>query len=216
MESAFRSDQIGRHSNLTIVKIGGSLLGSPDLDVWLSAIRAWGGPAVIVPGGGSFADHVREEQTTLGFDDKTAHHMALLAMEQVAVLLASRCDGFVLAASPTEMMDAIARGKIAVWLPAAMVLAAADVPESWDVTSDSLAAWLAEALGATRLLVVKSRDVIGPVTAHRLAEAGIVDPLFPHYAQQSRAAVFVAGPASITHASDVLRSGGMAGTPVAR
>jgi dihydroneopterin aldolase len=185
----------------TIVKLGGSLLGSADLDAWLSTFLDWGAPAVIVPGGGAF-------------DDATAHHMALLAMEQVAVLLASRFCELALAASLDELVDARARGRTSVWLPSAMVLAAPDVPASWEVTSDSLAAWLAEALGATRLLIVKSRDVAGPVTSHILAEAGIVDPLFPCFAAKTAAEVFVAGPADLEGAGEVLRGGGMPGAPV--
>lgn len=198
----------------TIVKLGGSLLGSADLDAWLSTFLDWGAPAVIVPGGGAFADRVRDAQRTFGFDDATAHHMALLAMEQVAVLLASRFCELALAASLDELVDARARGRTSVWLPSAMVLAAPDVPASWEVTSDSLAAWLAEALGATRLLIVKSRDVAGPVTSHILAEAGIVDPLFPCFAAKTAAEVFVAGPADLEGAGEVLRGGGMPGAPV--
>ncbi len=201
---------------LTIVKLGGSLLGSLDLDAWLAVIQTWGGPAVIVPGGGIFADHVRAAQTRLGFDDETAHRLAALAMDQVAVLLAARRDRFVLTASPAEMTEAIARGRIAVWLPSAMVVAAPDVPASWDVTSDSLAAWLAGTLGAERLLLVKSRDVAPRATARDLAEAGIVDPVFPLYVQCSNVAVHVAGPSSLVHASGVLRCGAMPGVPVAR
>lgn len=234
---------------LTIVKLGGSLLGSVEIDAWLAEILAWGGPAVIVPGGGSFAEHVRQQQAALGFDDTTAHRLALLAMDQVAVLLASRWNGLkrhlpakwtpvrvaqtrqnkdievvsdssgsetalVLAATPAEVTGAVARGRIAVWLPAAMVLADSDIPRSWDVTSDSLAAWLAGRLGAERLLLVKSRDVDAPVTAHDLAGAGIVDPLFPLYAQKCGATIFVAGPASLANASDVLQRGGMPGVAV--
>jgi dihydroneopterin aldolase len=97
-----------------------------------------------------------------------------------------------------------------------MGLAASDVPESWDVTSDSLAAWLAGTLGAARLLLVKSRDVEPPVTARDLADAGVVDPLFPLYAQRSGAAVHVAGPASLARADALFRSGGMPGVSLTR
>ncbi len=201
--------------NLTIVKLGGSLLGSPDLDVWIDVIGGCSAPVVIVPGGGSFADHVRAEQARLGFDDKTAHHMALLAMDQVAVLLASRSSRLALAGSRMEIEAAIGRGVVAVWLPSAMGRAASDVPESWDATSDSLAAWLAGALGATRLLLVKSCDVVGPVEARNLADAGIVDPLFPLFVQRSRAEIFVAGPAALAGANDLASSGSLPGVLLA-
>jgi aspartokinase-like uncharacterized kinase len=215
MESAFRSSQIGRHSNLTIVKIGGSLLGSPDLDAWLSVILQSGASVVIVPGGGPFADTVREAQRTIGFDDRTAHHMALLAMDQVAVLLASRSGNAVLATSRAEIDDALTHGRVPVWLPSAMAVSAADLPASWDVTSDSLAAWLAGALAAPRLLLVKSCDVAGPITAQGLADAGIVDSQFPDYAQKAAAEIHIAGPAALAGAGDMVRWDVMPGSAVA-
>jgi aspartokinase-like uncharacterized kinase len=150
-------------------------------------------------------------QKTIGFDDRVAHHMALLAMDQVAVLLASRASQLSLAASRAEIDAATARGMVPVWLPSAMGLAASDVPESWDMTSDSLAAWLAEALSAARLLIVKSRDVEPPPMARDLADRGFVDPLFPRFAQQSRALVHVAGPAALARAHEAMRAGELPG-----
>jgi aspartokinase-like uncharacterized kinase len=201
--------------NCAIVKIGGSLLEAPALDAWLAAILSSNVPMVIVPGGGRFADVVREAQKTIGFDDAAAHRMALLAMDQVAVLHASRSAGFSLAASRAEITEVLSQGRIPVWLPSAMVLAATDVPASWDVTSDSLAAWLAGTLGVARLLLVKSCDVQEPVTLRGLADAGIVDPLFPSFACKSAAAVHIAGPAALARAGDMLRAGGMPGGRVA-
>lgn len=208
-ENATRQD-----SPLTVVKIGGSLLGSPDLEPWLSALAEWDRPVVVVPGGGPFAEAVRSAQAAIGFDDVAAHRMALLAMEQVAVLLASRSPRSALAASRAEIEEALRREEIPVWLPSAMVLAAPDVPASWDVTSDSLAAWLAGVLAAERLLLVKSREVAAPVTAQELTDAGIVDPFFPTFAARLAAMVHVAGPASLPGALDVLRAGGMPGITV--
>lgn len=209
-----RSDRIDTGSPVTIAKIGGSLLGTPDLDAWLSVLVGSAAPVVIVPGGGAFADQVRRAQGLYGFDDRAAHHMALLAMAQVAVLLASRRAALDLVSDPAEIEAAAARGRTSVWLPAAMALAARDVPASWDVTSDSLAAWLAGRLGAARVLLVKSCDVPAPVTARELADRGIVDRLFPRFAATSAAAVFVAGPAWLAAAGPLLQAGDMPGVPV--
>ena len=54
-----------------VIKLGGSLLSSESLKEWLSVIVKHGaGKLVIVPGGGIFADKVRDEQQKWKFDDK--------------------------------------------------------------------------------------------------------------------------------------------------
>lgn len=201
--------------SVTIVKFGGSLSSSPVRDAWLATFLAWGGPLILVPGGGPFAQAVRTAQQQIGFDDKAAHRLALLAMEQFAVVLAARSDGFVLCQSCLAMDEALARGKIPVWLPSGMVLEAPDIPASWDVTSDSLAAWLAGTYGAGRLLLVKSCDPAPPLSAEGLAADRIVDPLFPGFSARSRATISLAGPASLAGAAERLRRGDMPGLAVA-
>ncbi|WOJ88927.1 dihydroneopterin aldolase [Methylocapsa polymorpha] len=200
--------------NVTIVKLGGSLAHSPQREAWLAALVSWGGPLILVPGGGPFADGVRKAQDALGFDDAAAHRMALLAMEQFAIALAAHSDAFVLAGSLAEMDSVLEEGKIPIWLPSHMALSALDLPASWDVTSDSLAAWLAGTYGARRLLLIKSCDSTAPVSACDLAADQIVDPLFPRFAAQSQAEVWLAGPASLPSASEILRGGGMPGAGV--
>ncbi len=88
---------------------------------------------------------------------------------------------------------------------------AADLPQSWDLTSDSLAAWLAGKLRAEKLLLIKSVDCPVAQAAKELAEAGIVDPLFPHYAAESGAAVAIAGPAALANADALLAQGKLPG-----
>src|SRR6201999_873925 len=155
--------------DITVVKLGGSHAGSAHLDAWLDALAACGGRAVIVPGGGPFADAVRAAQGSMGFDDAAAHHMALLAMEQFGLALASKRPGLGVVASRDDIGTALRVGKVPVWGPTAMALAAKEIPASWDVASDSLAAWLAGRIGATRLLLVKHGAPSAPVPAAELA-----------------------------------------------
>src|SRR3546814_1733087 len=77
-----------RRRPLWVVKLGGSLAGGPELTGWLDALAAGGGSIVLVPGGGPFADAVRTMQRRWSFGDATAHHLALLAMEQYGLMLA--------------------------------------------------------------------------------------------------------------------------------
>ena len=141
-----------------VAKIGGSLWRSPKLALWIEALRAFPHPLTLVPGGGPFADAVRAAQAAIAFDDVAAHEMALLAMEQYGLALADAFEGLALAATPQAAAALHARGKIAVWRPSAMTLAA-NIPASWEVTSDSLSAFYARESGAARLLLIKSVDV---------------------------------------------------------
>jgi len=132
-----------------------------------------------VPGGGPFADQVRDAQRRRPFDDATTHRMALLAMEQYGLMLC----GLHPALRPAKSRAAIGRlrgqGLVPVWLPSAMALGRPEIEESWDVTSDSLAAWLAGALGLRHLVLVKSAPPPEPATAERLAAVGYIDPMLP-------------------------------------
>jgi aspartokinase-like uncharacterized kinase len=140
-------------------------------------------PVVVVAGGGPFADVVRQAQAAMGFDDRAAHRMAILAMAQFAEAIASLDDRLVLADSEGAIAAALERRQPVLWNPVPLALDPA-IPHGWEVTSDSLAAWLAQRLGAAHLIVVKQ---IGrqqpPLSRHLLAERGIVDRAFPAMAR---------------------------------
>jgi len=168
-----------------VVKLGGSLCNAAHLRNWL-ALLADAGSLVIVPGGGPFADQVRQAQRRWGFDDSCAHIMALLAMEQFGRMLCGLQPGLVAAASVRQVEEALERGETPVWMPAVMVLSDPGIEHSWEVTSDSLAAWLGGRLGADRLLLVKSVSLEGGgLPAETLAERGVVDARFGAYLQRS-------------------------------
>src|SRR5215467_4429680 len=93
-----------------VVKLGGSLIASPHLQAWLAALAASRGAAVIVAGGGPFADAVRAAQEQHPFDDRAAHRMAILAMEQYALMLAALEPGLRPAASATAIRAAAQAG----------------------------------------------------------------------------------------------------------
>jgi 5-(aminomethyl)-3-furanmethanol phosphate kinase len=193
-----------------VVKLGGSLLGSPHLPGWLDALAASRGAAIVVAGGGPFADTVREAQRRRPFSDSVAHRMAILAMEQYALMLVALDPALRPAASRAEIAALRRAGRTPVWLPSRMTFGAENLPESWDLTSDSLAVWLADALCIHRVLLVKSATLpAGEVPAAELAKAGIVDPLLPEFLRRTRvecrcirddrAATFAAGQAMGTH-----------------
>lgn len=163
-----------------VVKLGGSVVRGRELGDWLDAIAGSPEPVVVVPGGGALADEVRACQASLGFGDAHAHRMALLAMDQLAWAIAGLRPGFAVGATEAELAHGLDRGKVAVWAPYALVSGRADIEESWRLTSDSLALWLADRLRAARCYLIKS--VARPrasLTARQLARDGIVDEAFP-------------------------------------
>ncbi|HQR51996.1 MAG TPA: aspartate kinase [Burkholderiales bacterium] len=200
---------------LHVVKLGGSLLDAPDiLRSWLRPIAGAGGRLVVVPGGGPFADAVRIAQQKTGIDDRTAHRMALVAMEQYGLLLSSLAPSLV----PVDTLDALRAAlrceRIPVWMPSRMVADAKGIDESWEVTSDSLAAWLARELGASMLWLVKSR-AIAVQDARQLAELGVVDDAFPRFVEASDYAVQVLGPGDVNLLTAAL-DGRVTAMPAAR
>ena len=141
--------------------------------------------------------------------------MALLAMEQYGIALASLNRAFIRADSVSAIRRVLRTGKVAVWSPTRAVLGAKDIPCSWDVTGDSLAAWLAGRIGAGRLLLVKHvaprADV---VRASELAASGIVDPAFRHFLPVSGIEAFVSGPGEYAAAGLALDRGTMIGSRI--
>lgn len=196
---------------LLVVKIGGSLHDSPDLARWIVALKLWPHRLTLVSGGGPFADAVRAAQPKLRYSDEAAHAMAVLAMEQYALALAS-LHGLDLAATQDEIDALHAKGGIALWRAARMVDAARDIAPGWDVTSDSLAAWLARQSGASALLLIKSVDIGADSALESIASAGIVDPAFPDHVGGTP--VYVAGPRALANAGPLLASGALPGAPV--
>jgi 5-(aminomethyl)-3-furanmethanol phosphate kinase len=163
-----------------VVKLGGSYAHAGELTDWLAALRASAGRIVLVPGGGPFADAVRAAQAVMRFDDHAAHRMALHAMAQYGCAIAGLDPAFVLAPSLEEIAAEVRRGRVPVWSPVPMAVTATDLPASWDVSSDSLAVWLANAIGARCIVFVKRiarcADHVG---LQDLVGAGILDRFVP-------------------------------------
>lgn len=171
---------------MTVIKLGGSLAESGVLVSCLNIIeRTWPDGAVIVPGGGAFADQVRLAQRHWRFDDGTAHAMALLAMQQMALLIKGLKPDFTIVGSIAGIQAQRAEKKIMIWSPDIGELDKAGIEASWDITSDSLAAWLAGALSADELILVKSAVIDLCPDLGKLAEQDIVDKAFCRFIAQA-------------------------------
>ena len=167
-----------------IVKVGGSLYNQiPDL---IPVIKASKRPLLLIPGGGPFADLVRRVKV----DNDTAHWMAVSAMEQYGLFIGSfgiLTTDFIITPLTTT-----------VFLPYRYLRLTDPLPHTWDVTSDTIAAWVAHALHLD-LLILKSVDGIFingifQVQVTRPVETDVIDPFFiPFVAQNSVRATIING-----------------------
>jgi len=142
----------------TIVKVGGGLLGRPGaFDLLAEGLTAFGvgRSALVVPGGGPFADAARELFRRFKIGDEAAHWMAILGMDQYAHALVSRIPGAELVDQAPQIAAALDAGRLPVLAPYRWLRSADPLPHSWEVTSDSIAAWIAGAVGAARVVLVK-------------------------------------------------------------
>lgn len=150
----------------TVVKLGGGVLARVEhFDAALAEIAAAATMRrlLVVPGGGPFADAVREADRRFRLGDAAAHWMAVLAMDQYAHLIAARLTGGVLVTDPREIaaISSGPAGHVPVLAPYRWLRETDPLPHAWDVTSDSIAAWVAGAVGARRLVLIKPSGATG-------------------------------------------------------
>jgi aspartokinase-like uncharacterized kinase len=148
----------------TVVKVGGGLLEQAGrLEEVLAEIASVSAclPMLLVPGGGPFADTVRQVDARVGLSDEAAHWMAVLGMDQYAHLIAARLEHGALVHDRAHAARAWDEGRLPVLAPYRWLREADPLPHTWDVTSDSIAAWVAGQVGARRLVLVKPARATG-------------------------------------------------------
>lgn len=193
--------------NTWVVKLGGALLRTDALNPWLDAIVAAGKrhSVVIVPGGGAFADVVRDLDQRWPMTPQCAHRLAIDAMGLNAQVLADLRPELPV----TSRWAELGRNKVGVeiWQPDG---AAADqrLPHDWSVTSDSIALALAGYLSARALVLVKSLERIqGSRDSSALSEARVIDSFFPTLLGRVAIPSYILGLSAFAQLDDVFRGG---------
>jgi aspartokinase-like uncharacterized kinase len=212
---------------LTVVKVGGGLgrgVGDDALRALCATVGDLGArhPLLVVPGGAHFADAVREADRRFRLPAATSHRMAVLGMEQFGWLLSELIPG---AQRCAELARPVA-GRPSVLLPARLELDA--LPASWQVTSDSIAAWVAGQVGAGRLVLVKEvdglfadwparADLLPRLTVAELAalRPGGVDEYLPTVLERASFETWVISGRDPQRLAELLDSGATAGTRIA-
>ena len=208
---------------LTVVKLGGGV-GDSALPALCTTLGELGQrhPLLVVPGGGAFADAVRDADSRFRLRAPTSHRMAILGMEQFGWLLSDLIPGAVRCIS----LPQVSAGRTTVLLPSALPLDA--LPTSWHVTSDSIAAWVADRAGAGRLVLVKAVDGLfadwpprgEPLARLTVAElaalrGGGVDEYLPTVLAGARFETWVVGGRDPARLAELLERGRTVGTRIA-
>ena len=170
---------------MIVVKLGGSLYNTSELKTWLNALDQYAKlqPIIIVPGGGPFANQVRDAQQLHQFDDSYAHHMAILAMAQFGLLIKGITPHCQLLYFPTDRP--VTPKGLSVWLPNESLLSQPEILHSWAITSDSLALWLANKLNSEQLILVKQNHVSSNRSVIDLSKLDVLDAGFQPLFEQS-------------------------------
>jgi aspartokinase-like uncharacterized kinase len=193
-----------KSASMWVVKVGGSLLGSPELEKWLKIfVKFSDGNIIIVPGGGVFAEAVRESQKLSKISDACAHRLAVLAMDQFGLLLANMNPMLAIARTECEIDERTWQHRAIIWLPSTMVLADDTIPQSWDVTSDSIAAWLAHKLEAKHLILIKSeKPNENKLSLKEIEKDGLLDEAFGEFCMNKDFSPWVLKKDDFTHFED--------------
>ncbi len=163
-----------------VVKFGGSLFDVPGLQqLWQSWLQRQEPAAnIVIAGGGTLVDSIRTWQCANGLDDAFCHWLSIDAMS----LSAQWLHHLLVDAQWTRNIDDLKSCELGtlVFDVADWIRTVNDLPDSWDVTSDSISACLAQSLSAHELVLLKSSLPQSPnANIIEWASAGFVDRHFP-------------------------------------
>ena len=178
---------------IRVVKIGGSLFDYPGLaaawNQWVSRKSTM--MTVMIAGGGPYADLVRQWDKQFQLSEETAHWMCVTSMSVTAALLHQQLPGSRLIDDWQELIKWRSSDNPAgssVFLVESFLktvetsLPGDSLPQTWEVSSDSIAARVAEVLSAEELVLCKSTSVADGNDWQQLADKGFVDQYFPEIA----------------------------------
>lgn len=169
---------------LTIIKLGGSLFDFPDLSKRLLQFldRHQFENPLIIPGGGKFADEVRKLDQRNNLGNALSHELGIRTLAISSRFVSGLSEKFYLA-TPNDLL-AINKtlGKYPIADVSEFVLECCPLPNSWDVTSDSIAAWLASLHPDSNLVLLKSLPLPVGLSLTQAAGLNLVDAEFPRVA----------------------------------
>jgi len=166
--------------NATVIKVGGSLSIYPEklrtLCLKISEISKQQ-KLIVMPGGGKFADVVRCLDKSFHLSCSTSHGMAILGMDQYGMLLSDLIPGSITTHKLEEIRRFFDLDKLPIFLPSHLLLRDDPLENSWAVTSDSIAVYIAGRLQVTKVLLVTDVDGIYNNDPKTFSEAKLINNL---------------------------------------
>jgi aspartokinase-like uncharacterized kinase len=172
-----------------VVKVGGSLFDLPDLgwrlESWLKPMPP--SDVILTVGGGPAADVIRALDRIHGIGEKVSHNLAVETLGlMTSVLLALAPPSLLLLRlGNPEWFDELGEDQQSYKVLDLHSFTCWDeqrpgsLPQSWDVTSDSLAARFAEVFQARELILLKSVTIPPDMDWSEASRRGFVDAYFP-------------------------------------
>jgi aspartokinase-like uncharacterized kinase len=165
---------------VSVVKVGGSLAINPQkLKQLCSKLGQLSEKheLVVVPGGGEFADTVRVVDKRFVLSAAVSHRMAILGMDQYGFLLSDLITNGVTVHTMEKTRIALKAGQLPIFLPSQIMFTEDPLENSWDVTSDSIAACVAHRLQADNLLLVTDIDGVYEADPKKHPEAKLLSKI---------------------------------------
>jgi hypothetical protein len=166
-----------------VLKVGGSLALYPEklraLCIRLSEVSKKH-KLIVVPGGGEFADVVRSLDKRFSLSCGTSHKMAILGMDQYGLLLSDLMPNSVVVRKLVEIKSSFEKEKLPIFLPSKLLFREDPLENSWDVTSDAIALYIANKLETPKVLLITDVDGIFTSDPKKHSNARFIENLSAH------------------------------------
>lgn len=139
-----------------VVKIGGSLFPNHAMEL---AKQLRNTNSVIILGGGEFANLIREYDDELSFSKETTHWTAIDCMDIMAKLVSDKVESTKLTYSIEEVNKISDEGFTPIFAVSEFLKSEDPFDCSWDVTSDSIAAYISHLLNAKLLIITNVNGI---------------------------------------------------------
>ncbi len=165
---------------VTVLKIGGSLATQPSklrslCDVLSKLSQNF--HLLVVPGGGEFADVIREIDARFSLSCWASHRMSILGQDQYGLMLKDLITDSVVT---DKLPDGeLPLGEVHIFLPSRLFFEEDPLENSWDVTSDSISAYIAARIKADKVLFVTDVDGIFTENPKLQSHAQLIKEISP-------------------------------------
>lgn len=143
---------------VTVVKIGGSLFPEYTKEL-CDRLTESKEKLVLVNGGGELANKLREYATLFDFSEDVNHWNAIRCMDIVGNFIADQNENIELISDLEDIEAVHNMGKTPLLLTYSLIEKEDSLKHSWDITSDSIACWVAHKINAKLLILTNVNGI---------------------------------------------------------